>query len=292
MIFYFHSPFPHIHNYTLQNPRTEPLACVFKLLTMTTITGTHKSTWRHTTTHEWRHATILQEQNVLDTGLSRTCCKATANVRLKVTSCKEWRMALGRILTFSCHPCCQGLALKPWGRFRSFLASWLIWLTWAHMRDFNNLDPISCSWQRFLIYTKTAWLPWKPMPYLCFCTAPPSSYQVRCPLVQEQPRRRLLKLNYVPGLRLYWIRCDDYQRFAFTTDCRGSIPNYFQSSDQYSILKDVITRSTNAWISYMNIPCSIGNPDSGLSGFPANDQARIPLSLRKDHSLLCGLVAV
>ncbi len=68
-----------------------------------------------------------------------------------------------QFLTFCCHPCCQGLALKPWDGFCSFLVGRLIWLIWADTQKFNNLDPISWPWHHFLIYMITAWLPWKPM---------------------------------------------------------------------------------------------------------------------------------
>ena len=97
----------------------------------------------------------------------------------------EWRAALGHNLhlpgwsmTFSCLPCCQGLALKPWGRFCSFFTGGLISLTWAGNQKFNNLEPISCPWQPFLIYTIATWLPWKPMAWPIFYIGPPPPYQI------------------------------------------------------------------------------------------------------------------
>ncbi len=95
---------------------------------------------------------------------------------------------------------CKGQQIspfKPHGRFCSFLAGWLIWDSWLHILNLSTLRPFRCeTWERFPIYARQTWLPWKPIGPLTLCTCPPPSLQVWCPSACKHQRSRLTKFNY------------------------------------------------------------------------------------------------
>ena len=85
---------------------------------------------------------------------------------------------------------------KPRGRLCLFSARWLIWDSWLHMLNFSTLRPRCEAWERFQIYARPTWLPWKPMGPLTLCTCPPPSLQVWCLSARKHQRSRPTKFKY------------------------------------------------------------------------------------------------
>ena len=94
---------------------------------------------------------------------------------------------------------CKDQQISPFklrGRFCSFSAGGFIWDSWVHMLNFITLRPRCEAWERFPIYARQTWLPWKPIGPLTLCTCPPPSLQVWCPSACKHQRSRLTKFNY------------------------------------------------------------------------------------------------